>query len=97
LLQSEPVDIVAVCSPAESHLAQLELAVKAGCHVFSEKPLWWSDQLTRCENPVREVREPTQRLLELFLRQRRYLALNTQWPFTLEAFRQLHPQAGVGD
>lgn len=97
LLQSEPVDIVAVCSPAEAHLPQLEMAVQAGCHVFSEKPLWWSDQLTRCENPAREVREPTQRLLEQFLKQRRYLALNTQWPFTLEAFRQLHPQARIGD
>lgn len=97
LLRSEPVDIVAVCSPAEAHLPQLELAVQAGCHVFSEKPLWWSDHLRHCENAAEMVREPTQRLLEQFLKQGRYLALNTQWPFTLDAFRQLHPQAGVGD
>lgn len=97
LLQNEPVDIVAVCSPAEAHLAQLELAVQAGCHVFSEKPLWWSDYLRHCQNAAREVREPTQRLLDQFVKQGRYLALNTQWPFTLDAFHQLHPQAGVGD
>lgn len=97
LLRSEPVDIVAVCSPADAHLAQLELAAKAGCHVFSEKPLWWSDQLGLCENADAEVRKPTQRLLEQFLRHGRYLALNTQWPFTLDAFRQLHPQAGAGE
>ncbi|MDX1488975.1 MAG: Gfo/Idh/MocA family oxidoreductase, partial [Acidiferrobacterales bacterium] len=91
LLQNEAVDIVAVCSPAEAHLAQLELAAQAGCHVFSEKPLWWSDHLRHCEVPAREVSEATQRLLGQFLQQGRYLALNTQWPFTLDAFRQLHP------
>lgn len=97
MLQTEPVDIVAVCSPADAHLAQLELAAQAGCHVFSEKPLWWSQHLTRCENAAGEVRERTERLLEQFLKQGRYLALNTQWPFTLDAFRQLHPQAGIGN
>lgn len=97
LLQSEPVDIVAVCSPAHTHLNQLEMAAQAGCHVFSEKPLWWSDHLTRSNGAVNEVRERSQRLLEQFLRQGRYLALNTQWPFTLDAFRQIHPQAGIDD
>ncbi|MFQ5935015.1 MAG: hypothetical protein ACE5LB_01210, partial [Acidiferrobacterales bacterium] len=36
-----------------------------------------------------------ERLLRRFVQQHRYLGLNTQWPFTLEAFRQLHPDAEI--
>ncbi len=90
LLDAEKVDVVAVCSPPHAHLSQLELAAQVGCHVFSEKPLWWSDQLVSAAD---EVREHAEQLLGSFLRQRRYLALNTQWPFTLDAFRRLHPHA----
>jgi predicted dehydrogenase len=90
LLDAEKVDVVAVCSPAYAHLVQLELAVQVGCHVFSEKPLWWSDELVSAGH---QVQERTEQLLRSFLRRGRYLALNTQWPFTLDAFRHLHPQA----
>jgi predicted dehydrogenase len=90
LLDAEQVDVVAVCSPPDAHLPQLELAARVGCHVFSEKPLWWSDELASTANGVRER---TEQLLGSFLRHHRYLALNTQWPFTLDAFRRLHPQA----
>jgi predicted dehydrogenase len=90
LLEVEKVDVVAVCSPAYAHLPQLELAAQVGCHAFSEKPLWWSDELV---SVVDEAQERAEQLLRSFLRHGRYLALNTQWPFTLDAFRRLHPQA----
>lgn len=90
LLDAERVDVVAVCSPPNAHLSQLELAAQVGCHVFSEKPLWWSDTLVSAAD---EVRERTEQLLRSFLKHHRYLALNTQWPFTLDAFRRLHPRA----
>ena len=90
LLDAESIDVVAVCSPPHAHLSQLELAAQVGCHVFSEKPLWWSDKLASAAD---EMRERTEQLLRSFLKHHRYLALNTQWPFTLDAFRRLHPQA----
>jgi predicted dehydrogenase len=92
LLGAEKVDVVAICSPPHAHLSQLELAAQVGCHVFSEKPLWWSDELVSVAD---EAQARTERLLESFLRHDRYLALNTQWPFTLDAFRRLHPGALV--
>ena len=90
LLEAEKVDVVAICSPPHAHLSQLELAAQVGCHVFSEKPLWWSDELVSAAD---EAQARTERLLESFIRHDRYLALNTQWPFTLDAFRRLHPGA----
>lgn len=90
LLEAEAIDVVAICSPPHIHLSQLELASQVGCHAFSEKPLWWNDEFVYSAN---EVRERTERLLLSFLKNQRYLALNTQWPFTLDAFRRLHPQA----
>lgn len=89
LLEAEKVDVVAVCSPPQAHLPQLGLAAQVGCHVFSEKPLWWCDGLISAADKVQKHAEE---LLRSFLRERRYLALNTQWPFTLDAFRRLHPQ-----
>lgn len=92
LLREEPVDIVAICSPMAEHLSQLECAVAAGKHVFCEKPLWWSPEFLRGADAGEHIRDCAQRLVTQFLSAGCYLALNTQWPYTLAAFRQLHPQ-----
>lgn len=39
LLENEEVEAVMICSPDKHHLAQIELALAAGKHVFCEKPL----------------------------------------------------------
>ncbi len=93
LLREEPVDIVAICSPVLAHLSQLECAAAAGKHVFCEKPLWWSDELLRVPDAGACIRDRTERLIASFRTTGRYLALNAQWPHTLAAFRELHPQA----
>lgn len=93
LLEKESIDIIAICSPANTHLPLLESALEAGCHVFCEKPLWWTPELARLADAQAEVRKCAGTLLERCVQQRRYLAVNTQWPFTLEAFRKLHPGA----
>ncbi|MDH3671888.1 MAG: Gfo/Idh/MocA family oxidoreductase [Gammaproteobacteria bacterium] len=93
LLENEPVDMIAVCSPANTHLPLLDLAVEARCHVFCEKPLWWTSELVHLPNARAEIREQATQLVDRCVRQGRYLTLNTQWPFTLEAFRELHPDA----
>jgi predicted dehydrogenase len=91
LLDSEPVDAVAVCSPPEHHLEGLEQALAAGCHVFCEKPLWWDDGLAELPSTVVEARAAA--LVQGFAERGRVLALNTQIPFTLEGFDRLYPGA----
>lgn len=91
LLERETVDAVAICSPHEAHLEQLELAVEAGLHVLAEKPLYWRRGLERA--PRGEVEELVGRLVDRCAAAGRYVHLNAQWPYTLSAFYELHPQA----
>lgn len=91
LLEREAVDAVAICSPHEAHLAQLELALEARLHVFAEKPLYWRKGLASAD-PA-EVEETVGRLVDRALEAGRYLHLNAQWPYTLESFYALHPEA----
>jgi len=80
MLREAPVDVVAICSPVELHAEHLEIASRFPVDVLCEKPLWWT--------PDGDVRERTRRLLDRFAGKR--LRLNTQWPYTLDAFRRLH-------
>jgi len=89
LLLREQIDTVAICSPAEAHLPDLDTAVAAGCHVLCEKPLWWAPDMTR--QSAEQVEACATRLVEASEAEGRYLALQTQWPYTLPAFRELHP------
>lgn len=91
LLEREAVDAVAICSPHEAHLEQLELAAAAGLHVFAEKPLFWRPGLERA--PAAEVAATVERLVDRLAAAGRHLHLNAQWPYTLERFYALHPAA----
>lgn len=91
LLAAEPVDVVAICSPFEHHREQVEAALDAGCHVFCEKPLWWDDGLL--EQSPEEVAAAARRLTARAADRGRLLAVNTQWPLTLDVFEALHPGA----
>ena len=93
LLDAEEIDAVAICSPAEVHEEQLEQAAVAGCHVLCEKPLWWAADEFKGGLGALEVEQRTTALVQRFQERGRYLAINTQWPFTLEAFGRLHPDA----
>jgi predicted dehydrogenase len=120
LLARQRPDVVALCSPAGSHRAQLELALEAGAHVFCEKPLWWDETCAparpaapprtegpraegpraegpRAEGPgADELSRRVRALAEGFRSRGLLLALNTQWPCTLEAFRRLYPGVLTG-
>lgn len=89
LLEREQVDLVAVCSPATAHLRQVEQAAQADCHVLCEKPLWWDPEVTR----QADLAERARALVARFQSRDRYLALNAQWPYTLDAYRSLFPDA----
>lgn len=82
-LDAEKPDLVAICSPIETHRAHLEAAAAAGVHCLAEKPLWWEDGV----DP-----EPTADAIAGVFEQRgRLLDLVTQWPQTLPAYDRLHP------
>ncbi len=84
-LEREAPDIVAICSPYDVHHDQLQAVQQAGAHCLCDKPLWWGATQDRVA--------ATMRIVDGFIARRRYLALATQWPYTLPAFFSLYPQA----
>lgn len=79
----EAPDVACLCTPYRLHREQLEVIAKYSCHCLCEKPFWWG------EHP--RPAEESARLIDLFARRHRYLALLTQWPCTLRDFYRLHP------
>lgn len=97
LLAAQTIDAVAICSPAEAHLHDLNVAIDAGCHIFCEKPMWWSADAVSGRQAGAEIHRLVSSLVDRCIQNDRYFALNTQWPFTLPAFAQLHPDAYSND
>ena len=82
MLAAEPLDALAILSPAVHHATCLEAALAARLHCLCEKPLVWG------------VADPTgtaRRLVEGFASAGLTLFENCQWPYTLEAFEALQP------
>ncbi|MCP4005129.1 MAG: Gfo/Idh/MocA family oxidoreductase, partial [bacterium] len=82
LLASEELDALAILSPAETHEPLLRSALDSGLHVLCEKPLVWG---------VSEFARRGAELIEAFRGNGLLLAEGCQWPWTLDAFRALHP------
>jgi len=81
MLEAEPLDALAICSPHEAHAGTLELALDRGLHTLCEKPLvWGKDAPERCA-----------RLTQAFANAGLVLFENCQWPYALPAFARLHP------
>lgn len=87
MLARERLDALAILSPPETHEAFLEAALAAGLHVLCEKPLVWG-------GPRPAARAGA--LAEHFQARGLLLWENCQWPYTLPAFRALHPGALEG-
>lgn len=71
------LDLVCVLSPAGSHLRHVERALAAGRHVLCEKPLLWT--------PETDWAGVAGDLEARFRRARLVLAVNAQWPWSLDA------------
>ena len=91
LLKSKTVDIVAISSPASSHLDYVKLAVSHNCHIFCEKPLWWYNSDTDESISVERATNETTKLVKQCNDKNLVLQLNTQWPFTLPTYYELYP------
>jgi predicted dehydrogenase len=90
LAAEHAVDVVAICSPPDTHAHWLEQAAAFGCHAFCEKPLWWN---AGCASDAARTKVAVETLAASFTVRRRHLAINCQWPYTLEAFHRLHGHA----
>lgn len=78
-IREQSPDLVALCTPIEAHAAQLRTVADAGCHCLCDKPLLWPPG------------PPASSILDAFEKRGKHLALLTQWPLTLPAFYELHP------
>jgi hypothetical protein len=82
LLAACPVDALIIASPASTHLPYLEAARDAGLHVLCEKPVVWD---------VDDAPAVAERVVGEFAERDLLLWENAQWPFTVDAYRRLHP------
>ena len=85
LIAKEQPDALAILSPSETHERYLEAALEAGVHVLCDKPLLWGGP---------GLAQRALRLVERFAAARLLLRENCQWPYTLAAYRLLHPEVG---
>ena len=85
MLRNERLDALAILSPNETHELYLERALSAGLHVLCEKPLVWG---------VADLAKRATSLVDRFAERGLLLWENCQWPYTLPAFRELHPALG---
>lgn len=83
-LAKESADIVAICTPFEAHLQQLELVLAAGINCLCEKPVVWG---MGSKNIAQ-----TRQIVDGFIDKNLYLSLVTQWPYTLPTFYELFPR-----
>lgn len=89
LFSENRIDIVVICSPADTHHEYIEQALLNNCDVIVEKPMLWM-------NETRRYQDTLQHLLKLATQQNRLLYMIAQWPFTLPYFRQLYPDLHLG-
>ena len=85
LIAKEKPDALAILSPSETHERYLEAALEAGVHVLCDKPLLWNGP---------GLARRAARLVERFAAAGLLLRENCQWPYTLAAYRSLHPDVG---
>ena len=84
MIESEDIDALAVLSPAPTHETYLRAATAAGLHALCEKPLIWGGDGLASRAAIAADEFAARGLL---------LQENCQWPYTLPAFRALHPDA----
>ncbi len=85
MFRDERLDAVVICSPTPLHLQHLQMAATFGLHVLCEKPLCFDGK----HPPALAVRGTIHQLQ----RDHRVVMVNHPWPFTLEAYSRLYPQA----
>ena len=85
-LADQAVDALFIATPPDAHEAALRAALARRLHVCCEKPLLHPRKADGTE------RAEWDKLIEDFAAHRLHLHLNTQWPHTLQHFKELYPE-----
>jgi hypothetical protein len=83
MLESEPLDAVAICSPDRFHREHLQAALSHDLHILCEKPLVFE--------PCRDSAADAAPLVAASRSRGKVLMVNEQWPYTLPTFAELYP------
>ncbi len=78
MVEKEKPDAVVIASPSSTHHEYLLKCLDLGLHAFCEKPFIWND--------VRDIRAGIEDIFERARRKRLTIAMNSQWPFSIEAY-----------
>ncbi len=87
MLESEPLDAVAICSPHRFHRAHLQSALNFRLHTLCEKPLVFEEG--------RDLARDAQAITAAFAAEHRVLMVNEQWPYTLPYFKRCWPRGNT--
>ncbi len=85
MLQKEEPDLVAICTPPETHYEFAATALNAGAHVFCEKPLVWGKNSTQIINEGRQ-------LIEIARKNDHLIGINTQYVAAIPWYETLRRQ-----
>ena len=77
----EGPDAVVIASPSSTHYEYLLKSLDSGLHIFCEKPFIWDDYTDVLERVEDVLRKAGQKKLTI--------AMNSQWPFSIEAYEEL--------
>lgn len=90
MLDTEALDLVAVCSPPPLHREHFLAAAQRGCHILCEKPLVWDP-----DKPVGQLLDEAAEMVEATNARGIVAAVNTQYVAAVEPYWELCRSAGA--
>ncbi len=81
MVEKERPDMVAIASPFSTHYEYLMKALRAGLHIFCEKPFLWqeTEDITRLIETIFNMAESKGLTI----------AMNSQWPFSIPCYEEV--------
>jgi predicted dehydrogenase len=86
MVRMERPDAVVIASPSSTHYGYLLKSLDSGLHIFCEKPFIWDDHTDILKRVEDVLKKASQKKLTI--------AMNSQWPFSIEAYEDLCGKLG---
>jgi len=81
MVRMEGPDAVVIASPSSTHYEYLLKSLDSGLHIFCEKPFIWDEHT--------DILKRVDGIFEKASRRKLTIAMNSQWPFSIEAYEEL--------
>jgi predicted dehydrogenase len=88
MVRREKPEAVVIASPSSTHYEYLLKSLDSGLHIFCEKPFIWDDHTDILKRVEGVLKKASQKKLTI--------AMNSQWPFSIEAYEQLCGKLRLG-